>query len=36
MDKSEFTSLKKEQEKLRTDLTNLKNRLKRRNYQESS
>ena len=28
MDKSEFTSLKKEQEKLRTDLTNLKNRLK--------
>ncbi|EMG46658.1 hypothetical protein G210_3078 [Candida maltosa Xu316] len=28
MDKSEFTNLKKEQEKLRTDLTNLKNRLK--------
>lgn len=28
MDKSEFTTLKKEQEKLRTDLTNLKNRLK--------
>ncbi|RLV92147.1 Cell surface mannoprotein MP65 [Spathaspora sp. JA1] len=28
MDKAEFTSLKKEQEKLRTDLTNLKNRLK--------
>ena len=28
MDKSEFTGLKKEQEKLRTDLTNLKNRLK--------
>lgn len=28
MDKSEFTNLKKEQENLRTDLTNLKNRLK--------
>ncbi|KAK6457849.1 putative mitochondrial protein [Scheffersomyces xylosifermentans] len=28
MDKSEFTNLKKEQESLRTDLTNLKNRLK--------
>lgn len=28
MDKSEFTTLKKDQEKLRTDLTNLKNRLK--------
>ncbi|CAI5758969.1 unnamed protein product [Candida verbasci] len=28
LDKSEFSSLKKEQEKLRTDLTNLKNRLK--------
>mmetsp|Transcript_7908 Transcript_7908/g.7841 ORF Transcript_7908/g.7841 Transcript_7908/m.7841 type:complete len:206 (-) Transcript_7908:85-702(-) len=28
MDKSEFSNLKKEQENLRTDLTNLKNRLK--------
>lgn len=28
MDKSEFNNLKKEQENLRTDLTNLKNRLK--------
>lgn len=28
MDKSEFTNLKKEHEKLRSDLTNLKNRLK--------
>ncbi|ODV77410.1 DUF1640-domain-containing protein [Suhomyces tanzawaensis NRRL Y-17324] len=28
MDKTEFTTLKKEQENLRTDLTNLKNRLK--------
>ncbi|KAG7662099.1 FMP32 [[Candida] subhashii] len=28
MDKTEFTNLKKEQERLRTDLTNLKNRLK--------
>ncbi|KAK6202650.1 uncharacterized protein RJT21DRAFT_20978 [Scheffersomyces amazonensis] len=28
MDKSEFMGLKKEQERLRTDLTNLKNRLK--------
>lgn len=28
MDKAEFTTLTKEQEKLKTDLTNLKNRLK--------